>query len=174
MQLAWALPVPRLVDSGLETQWATSGCHTRMRVKVPPGCLLVQAGKQLEHLTGGHVRAGFHEVVRSLAVPVPTPSPAPALEPAPAPEPASADVTALTCRESGAVERGYIVTVLATTVAAADHGLVCCDGTQVLTDATREAAAKAKVYTAVTPLLAHARPAVPCLSMRACLGCRLH
>jgi isopenicillin N synthase-like dioxygenase len=26
-------------------------------------CRLVQAGKQLEHLTGGLVRAGFHEVV---------------------------------------------------------------------------------------------------------------
>lgn len=28
-----------------------------------PGLLLVQAGKQLEHLTGGLVRAGYHEVV---------------------------------------------------------------------------------------------------------------
>lgn len=27
------------------------------------GCLLVQAGKQLEYITGGHVLAGFHEVV---------------------------------------------------------------------------------------------------------------
>jgi isopenicillin N synthase-like dioxygenase len=32
---------------------------------MPPGegYLLVQAGKQLEHLTGGLVKAGFHEVV---------------------------------------------------------------------------------------------------------------
>lgn len=33
-----------------------------MPVSVPDGCLLVQAGKQLERLTGGHVLAGFHEV----------------------------------------------------------------------------------------------------------------
>ncbi|EJD54446.1 Clavaminate synthase-like protein [Auricularia subglabra TFB-10046 SS5] len=35
----------------------------RIPVSVPQGCLLVQAGKQLEHLSGGRVRAGFHEVV---------------------------------------------------------------------------------------------------------------
>jgi len=36
----------------------------RIAVKVPPGrYLLVQAGKQLEHLTGGLIKAGFHEVV---------------------------------------------------------------------------------------------------------------
>lgn len=35
----------------------------RMGVVVPDGCLLVQAGKQLEYLTGGYVLAGFHEVV---------------------------------------------------------------------------------------------------------------
>jgi len=36
----------------------------RISVKVPPGrYLLVQAGKQLEHLTGGLIQAGFHEVV---------------------------------------------------------------------------------------------------------------
>lgn len=34
----------------------------KMPVSVPDGCLLVQAGKQLERLTGGHVLAGFHEV----------------------------------------------------------------------------------------------------------------
>jgi len=32
-------------------------------VKVPDGCLLVQAGMQAEYATGGHVLAGFHEVV---------------------------------------------------------------------------------------------------------------
>jgi hypothetical protein len=36
-----------------------------MAVTVPDGCLLVQAGKQIEHLTGGHVMAGFHEVQRA-------------------------------------------------------------------------------------------------------------
>ncbi|KAH8164580.1 hypothetical protein CIB48_g3688 [Xylaria polymorpha] len=36
----------------------------KMAVKIPPGNhLLVQAGKQLEHITGGLVKAGFHEVV---------------------------------------------------------------------------------------------------------------
>ncbi|CAK7266523.1 hypothetical protein SEPCBS119000_002071 [Sporothrix epigloea] len=36
----------------------------RIAVAIPPGRhLLVQAGKQLEHLTGGLIKAGFHEVV---------------------------------------------------------------------------------------------------------------
>ena len=37
----------------------------RIAVRFPPQgrYLLVQAGKQLEHLTGGLVKAGFHEVV---------------------------------------------------------------------------------------------------------------
>lgn len=34
-----------------------------MLVKVPDGCLLLQAGQQFEYLTGGAVLAGFHEVV---------------------------------------------------------------------------------------------------------------
>ena len=38
---------------------------SKVEVIVPPGCLFVQAGKQLEWLTGGHVLAGFHEVVVS-------------------------------------------------------------------------------------------------------------
>lgn len=36
----------------------------KIPVSIPPGKhLLVQAGKQLEHLTGGLIKAGFHEVV---------------------------------------------------------------------------------------------------------------
>ena len=36
----------------------------RIAVKIPQGnFLLVQAGKQLEHITGGLVKAGYHEVV---------------------------------------------------------------------------------------------------------------
>ncbi|KAG5919916.1 hypothetical protein E4U42_006383 [Claviceps africana] len=36
----------------------------RLAVAIPPGRhLLVQAGKQLEHLTGGLIKAGYHEVV---------------------------------------------------------------------------------------------------------------
>lgn len=36
----------------------------RIAVRIPPGNhLLVQAGKQLEHATGGLVKAGYHEVV---------------------------------------------------------------------------------------------------------------
>lgn len=34
-----------------------------MQVCVPDGHLLVQAGKQLEWITSGEVKAGFHEVV---------------------------------------------------------------------------------------------------------------
>jgi len=43
--------------------WLRDG--TRCPVKVPDGCLLLQAGKQFEWLTGGKVLAGFHEVVVS-------------------------------------------------------------------------------------------------------------
>jgi isopenicillin N synthase-like dioxygenase len=41
--------------------------YKKLGVKVPDGCLLIQAGKQLEWLTGGHIQAGFHEVVVSPA-----------------------------------------------------------------------------------------------------------
>lgn len=41
------------------------GCVcVQVQVRVPNGCLLVQAGKQMEYLTGGRVLAGFHEVGR--------------------------------------------------------------------------------------------------------------
>lgn len=40
--------------------WRRDG--RRVPVRVPEGCLLVQAGKQLEILTGGEVMAGMHEV----------------------------------------------------------------------------------------------------------------
>jgi len=41
--------------------WTREG--ERVGVKVPDGCLFVQAGKQIEYLTGGHILAGFHEVI---------------------------------------------------------------------------------------------------------------
>ncbi|KAL0489359.1 gibberellin 20 oxidase [Acrasis kona] len=41
--------------------WLRNG--TRSAVKIPDGCLLLQAGKQLEWLTGGLIEAGYHEVV---------------------------------------------------------------------------------------------------------------
>jgi len=41
--------------------WMRDG--TKIPVSVPEGCLLVQAGKQIEYLTAGHCMAGFHEVV---------------------------------------------------------------------------------------------------------------
>lgn len=41
--------------------WTRDG--RKMLVKVPDGCLLLQAGQQFEYLTGGAVLAGFHEVV---------------------------------------------------------------------------------------------------------------
>ena len=43
--------------------WSREG--ERLAVTVPHGCLLLQAGKQFEMLTGGEVLAGFHEVVVS-------------------------------------------------------------------------------------------------------------
>jgi isopenicillin N synthase-like dioxygenase len=43
--------------------WLKNG--TKIGVSMPDGCLLLQAGKQLEHLTGGYIKAGFHEVVFS-------------------------------------------------------------------------------------------------------------
>jgi isopenicillin N synthase-like dioxygenase len=41
--------------------WLREG--KRFPVVVPDGCLLLQSGKQLEYLTGGHIQAGFHEVI---------------------------------------------------------------------------------------------------------------
>lgn len=41
--------------------WTRQG--KKMLVRVPPNCLLLQAGKQFEILTGGEVLAGYHEVV---------------------------------------------------------------------------------------------------------------
>ncbi|CAI2373022.1 unnamed protein product [Moneuplotes crassus] len=41
--------------------WLKDG--TKMSVKVPDGCLLIQSGIQIEWLTGGFIKAGFHEVV---------------------------------------------------------------------------------------------------------------
>lgn len=35
----------------------------KIAVKIPAGCLLLQAGSMFEHITGGYVLAGFHEVV---------------------------------------------------------------------------------------------------------------
>jgi isopenicillin N synthase-like dioxygenase len=35
----------------------------KVEVEVPEGCLFIQAGKQVEWLTGGHILAGYHEVV---------------------------------------------------------------------------------------------------------------
>jgi isopenicillin N synthase-like dioxygenase len=45
--------------------WLRDG--RRVPVKVPTGHLIVQAGKQMEYVTGGYVMAGFHEVVVSPA-----------------------------------------------------------------------------------------------------------
>ncbi|CAF0983329.1 unnamed protein product [Rotaria sordida] len=41
--------------------WTREG--KRIAVKVAQGCLLLQAGKQFEWLTGGQILAGFHEVI---------------------------------------------------------------------------------------------------------------
>jgi isopenicillin N synthase-like dioxygenase len=41
--------------------WLKNG--KKVSVRIPDGCLLIQAGKQMEWLTGGVIKAGFHEVV---------------------------------------------------------------------------------------------------------------
>lgn len=41
--------------------WLRNG--QKKKVSIPDGCLLLQAGMQLEYLTGGECMAGFHEVV---------------------------------------------------------------------------------------------------------------
>lgn len=41
--------------------WLRDG--TKFQVRVPDGCLLLQAGMQFEYVTAGYVLAGFHEVV---------------------------------------------------------------------------------------------------------------
>ncbi|KAL9644406.1 hypothetical protein ABK040_013635 [Willaertia magna] len=41
--------------------WTRKGVKTPVRV--PDGCLLIQAAKELEWLTGGVIQAGFHEVI---------------------------------------------------------------------------------------------------------------
>ena len=40
--------------------WLRNG--QRIPVQIPAGCLFLQAGKQMEWLTGGYVKAGMHEV----------------------------------------------------------------------------------------------------------------
>lgn len=41
--------------------WARNS-GKRIEVKIPPGCLLVQAGKQLEWMTGGLIKGQLSEV----------------------------------------------------------------------------------------------------------------
>ena len=41
--------------------WLRNGKKTS--IKIPDGCLLIQVGKQLEWLTGGYFKAGYHEVI---------------------------------------------------------------------------------------------------------------
>lgn len=43
--------------------WLRNG--KRIPVHIPEGCLLMQAGIQLEWLTGGYIKAGYHEVIVS-------------------------------------------------------------------------------------------------------------
>jgi len=40
--------------------WKRDG--KKMIAKIPDGCLLIQAGMQMEWLTGGVIKAGYHEV----------------------------------------------------------------------------------------------------------------
>lgn len=41
--------------------WTREG--KKSTVKVPTGCLILQAGIQFERITGGYVMAGYHEVI---------------------------------------------------------------------------------------------------------------
>ena len=41
--------------------WLRNG--EKKRVRIPDGCLLIQAGAQIEYLTGGECIAGYHEVI---------------------------------------------------------------------------------------------------------------
>jgi len=43
--------------------WTSEG--KRIPCKIPKGCLLVQSGAQLEYLTGGYIKKGYHEVIVS-------------------------------------------------------------------------------------------------------------
>jgi len=43
--------------------WLRNG--KKVKVKVPDGCLLLQAGAQFEYLTGGECLSGYHEVIYS-------------------------------------------------------------------------------------------------------------
>jgi isopenicillin N synthase-like dioxygenase len=43
--------------------WLNTG--EKFMVNVPEGHLLVQAGKQIEWMTGGEIKAGFHEVIHT-------------------------------------------------------------------------------------------------------------
>ncbi len=46
--------------------WLLTG--EKVDVNIPDGHLLIQSGKQLEWLTGGYLKAGFHEVIHTSAV----------------------------------------------------------------------------------------------------------
>lgn len=40
-----------------------NGRYRKCSIMIPDGCILIQVGEQWEWLTGGHLRAGYHEVV---------------------------------------------------------------------------------------------------------------
>lgn len=46
--------------------WLLTG--EKVSIKIPENHLLIQAGKQLEWLTGGYLKAGFHEVIHNREV----------------------------------------------------------------------------------------------------------
>lgn len=47
--------------------WIWKRDMTKMAVKIPEGCLLMQAAKMFEWITGGYILAGFHEVIYTQA-----------------------------------------------------------------------------------------------------------
>jgi isopenicillin N synthase-like dioxygenase len=44
--------------------WLRTG--EKRKVSIPDGCLLLQAGKEIEYLTGGFLEAGYHEVNKQI------------------------------------------------------------------------------------------------------------
>jgi len=43
--------------------WLRDG--KKLQVSVPKGHLLIQSGSELEYLTGGYVKSGYHEVINT-------------------------------------------------------------------------------------------------------------
>lgn len=43
--------------------WLPNG--EKLKIKMPKGHLFIQAGSELEYITGGAIRSGFHEAINT-------------------------------------------------------------------------------------------------------------